>query len=94
MANSRMIARRCIVEGRVQGVGFRYFVFQQAQRFSVKGWVRNLENGSVEIQAEGDADSMNHFLDKVRSGPAFSYVSNVDTKEIPLEGRERFSIVR
>jgi acylphosphatase len=89
-----MIALRCIVEGRVQGVGFRYFVYQQARRFSVNGWVRNLEDGSVEVQAEGDSESMNQFLDRVRAGPSFSYVSDMKIREIPVEGLEGFSIVR
>jgi acylphosphatase len=89
-----MDSYRCVVEGRVQGVGFRYFVLRQAQRFGIVGWVRNLDNGAVEFQAEGEADPMRRFLDKVRSGPSFAYVTSVDVREVAAEGFKGFSIVR
>lgn len=85
---------RCVVEGRVQGVGFRYFVFRQAQRFGIVGWVRNLDNGSVELRAEGEVHSMRRFLGEVRSGPSFSYVTSIDVREVAVEGFKEFSIVR
>ena len=80
--------------GRVQGVGFRYFVLRQAQRFGIGGWVRNVDNGTVELQAEGETDSMRRFLDQVRSGPGFSYETGVNVKDVPSEGFEGFSIAR
>ena len=85
---------RCLVEGRVQGVGFRYFVFRQARRFGIVGWVRNLDNGCVELQAAGEADPMREFLDQVRTGPSFSYVSRVDVREVAAEEFDSFSILR
>jgi acylphosphatase len=84
---------RCVVEGRVQGVGFRYFVYREAQRLGVFGWVRNRDDGSVELRVEGDPDSVRKFLDKVRAGPSFSYVTNVRMRDVPLEHFEGFSIL-
>jgi acylphosphatase len=85
---------RYIVEGRVQGVGFRYFVLRQAQRFGVVGWVRNLDNGAVEIRAEGDAEKLDRFLENVRSGPSFSYVTGVDVRRVAGESFDGFRIKR
>ena len=84
----------CIVAGRVQGVGFRYFVLRQAQRFGVVGWVRNLDDGTVEVRAEGEADSLSKFLEKMRSGPSFSFVTDLVTREVSREGFDGFSIRR
>ena len=69
-----------IVEGRVQGVGFRHFTRLNAQRLGVHGWVRNRENGNVEIQAEGTEDRLKQFLKKVRKGPSQSWVREVDVE--------------
>jgi acylphosphatase len=89
-----MIARHCIVEGRVQGVGFRYFVYRQAQRLGVVGWVRNRNNGTVEVHGQGERDAMNGFLAKLRSGPSFAYVSNLRVQDVPTEELTEFSILR
>jgi acylphosphatase len=69
-------------------------VLRQAQRFGVVGWVRNLDNGAVEVRAEGDADSMAKFLERVRSGPSFSFVTDLAAREVSLEGFDGFSIER
>ncbi len=69
-----------IVDGRVQGVGFRHFTRLNAQRLGVHGWVRNREDGTVEIQAEGAAYRLRKFLKQVRKGPTHSWVQNVDVE--------------
>lgn len=74
-----------IVEGRVQAVGFRYFTWQTAQSFDVTGWVRNREDGSVEIAAEGSADHVNHFVQAIKKGSPFSRVKHVDMHEYDHE---------
>ena len=76
-----MVARRVILRGRVQGVGFRYFVYRQSQRFPVSGWVRNLRNGDVEVHAEGEFHSLNQFIAVVRSGPPGAFVSECDERD-------------
>jgi acylphosphatase len=70
-----MEAIRVILTGRVQGVGFRYFVYREAQRFRVAGWVRNLYDGGVEVHAEGDPETLRRFLEKIRRGPPMAFVS-------------------
>ena len=69
------------MSGRVQGVGFRYFVQDAAQREGVRGWVRNLGDGRVEALAQGDADAIARFEAHVRQGPSMSRVAAVDSVE-------------
>ena len=84
------------VLGRVQGVGFRWFVRQQARRWGVRGWVRNLPDGSVEIYAAGGPEGIDGLMAAVRRGPPGAEVA--DIRILPLEGDrelpEPFSILR
>ena len=66
-----------IVYGRVQGVGFRYFVLQQAVALNLSGWVRNMSDGMVEVLAEGDSASLREFLAALQEGPDAAYVRDV-----------------
>jgi acylphosphatase len=66
-----------VVEGHVQGVGFRYFVDRLAQDLSLTGWVRNLENGNVEITAEGEKNTLEQLITRVSVGSTGSAVLNV-----------------
>lgn len=75
-----------IVEGRVQGVGFRAFVVDQANQLGVKGWVRNRWNGTVEVVAEGDHAALEDLISALRKGPRASYVTNVDLEWQPATG--------
>lgn len=63
----------------MQGVGFRYFVMRRAQARGLKGWVRNRENGSVELVAEGERTDLEELLAAAREGPRLARVSGVDT---------------
>ena len=65
------------ITGKVQGVGFRYFVLQQAQELGIKGWVSNKPNGDVEALAQGDKEDLDQFIAKVKQGPAFSRVDDL-----------------
>jgi acylphosphatase len=67
------------VSGWVQGVGFRYFVRQQAAQLSLTGWVRNLNDGRVEALAEGERDSLDQFVVALRKGPRGSQVDLLET---------------
>jgi acylphosphatase len=82
-----MAARRFIVKGRVQGVGFRYFAVQAAQRAGVTGAVRNLRDGSVEAIAEGSLGNLTAFRLELEKGPSFSRVTSVDEQEIQPTNR-------
>ena len=69
-----------LVEGRVQGVGFRYFVLTAAQELHLTGWVRNRFDGSVEVTAEGLRKDLETLVFFLRKGPRSSFVSGVSTK--------------
>jgi len=86
-----MIARRYIVTGRVQGVGFRYFTHRVAQQLGVRGRVTNLPNGTVEVYAEGDKDPMEQFLTGIKKGPSLGFVKDVEVGEAEPEGYPDFS---
>jgi acylphosphatase len=87
------VARRFIISGRVQGVGFRYFTEATAQREGVAGWVRNLPDRSVEVVAEGDAEAVERFERAVRIGPPGARVDRVDVdNSYPAAGETEFNI--
>lgn len=71
------IARRFLIDGRVQGVGFRWFTQEAASREGATGWVRNLPDGRVEAWVEGESDAVTRVERALRSGPAGSRVANV-----------------
>ena len=75
------VARRYIISGRVQGVGFRYFAEAAASRDGVSGWVRNLPDGRVEAAADGEADAVERFDRAIRQGPRGARVDRVDVLE-------------
>lgn len=81
-----IIARRFIVKGDVQGVGFRYFTLRAARSLGIVGRVRNLPDGSVEAIAEGPAGAIDNFMRELARGPSHSHVSSVDETELPATG--------
>jgi acylphosphatase len=81
-----LLRLHAIVEGRVQGVGFRYFVQEQAASLDLVGWVRNRWDGTVEVTAEGDQLTLSKFLAALQRGPRASSVSNVRTDWQPGVG--------
>lgn len=66
-----------LIRGRVQGVGFRWFVHREASELDLRGWVRNTEDGDVEIVASGSAEDLNDLRRSLRKGPRGSRVDNV-----------------
>ena len=80
-------ARTYRIVGRVQGVGFRWFVWDAATREGVAGLVRNLPDGSLETVVEGDRDALDRFEWKIWSGPAGARVDHVDREAVPVTGR-------
>jgi len=71
------VARRFVISGRVQGVGFRWFTREAAQREGLTGWVRNLPDGRVEALVEGEAESVERMERALRRGPGSGHVSDV-----------------
>ena len=81
------VARRYVIAGRVQGVGFRWFTHDAAAREGVHGWVRNLADGCVEIVAEGDRPGVDRLEAAVRRGPSSARVERFDVEELAPTGR-------
>jgi len=79
---------RWTVSGRVQGVGFRWYVLKRAQELGVSGWVRNLPDGRVEAAASGDPEQLQAFEDALRRGPRFSRVDNLLRSDDTLQQEE------
>lgn len=73
---------RFVITGRVQGVGFRWFVRAEARPLEVTGWVRNRPDGAVEGEAEGREDAIDALLEVLEVGPPSAIVTNVDIAEI------------
>jgi acylphosphatase len=75
-----------VVEGRVQGVGYRYFVVDSAQALGVTGWVRNRWDDTVEVTAEGDRQALEKLLAALEQGPRAAFVSRVQVDWEPGTG--------
>jgi acylphosphatase len=90
-----MVARRLVIKGRVQGVGFRYFVYEAAQRLGICGWVANRADGSVELHAETeDSAVMRKFLALAAGGPPLSMVEEFNIRDIEPQQHRTFRITR
>jgi acylphosphatase len=85
-------AFRFRVRGRVQGVGFRYFVLREAQQRSLTGYARNLADGSVEVVAEGPDETLHDLEARLREGSSFSHVESVEAEPIPPRGDLGFQV--
>ena len=87
-----MPAYRFVVSGRVQGVGYRYFVLREAQALGVRGFARNQPDGSVEVVAEGGAEALADLEALLREGPAFAEVTGVVREAIAERGASGFHV--
>ena len=85
-----MIAKRVVIGGRVQGVGFRAWMVREAQSLGVWGWVRNRPDGTVEAVAHGETDAVEELLRRCRRGPLFAAVRTVDEAEADPPADEGF----
>ncbi|UZP67747.1 acylphosphatase [Desulfovibrio mangrovi] len=85
---------RCIVHGRVQGVGYRFWTVRTALPLKLTGWVRNLPDGSVELTATGAPDAIGKLQEHLWQGPAYSEVTAVSCTDLPTsdEASTDFSI--
>lgn len=84
---------KIILSGTVQGVFFRDFVKESADKLNVRGFVRNLNDGRLEILAEGRDENVNMFLAKCKSGPNQSHIKNVEIKELKHQGFDSFKVL-
>ena len=72
-----------VVKGVVQGVGFRYFTMRLARDYGLTGWVRNREDGSVEVEAEAEKAMVKSFIKHLGVGPRGAHVSGLDVEALP-----------
>ena len=87
------IAKRFLVRGRVQGVGFRWFVEREAHMLKISGWVRNNPDGTVELFAQGTRDQLAGLHARLREGPRAARVDGVDVSDAePVAGSVSFQI--
>lgn len=87
-----VIARRYLIAGRVQGVGFRFFAEDAARREGLSGWVRNRADGRVETLAEGEAEAVERFERALDQGPRGARVDAVKREELAPAGLFGFTI--
>ena len=93
MSEKTTEARRFLVRGRVQGVGFRWFVEREAPMLGIAGWVRNKSDGSVEVLAIGNRDQLLGLRSRLRQGPRAARVDDVEESEAkPIAGLTNFRI--
>ncbi len=95
-ASRRGIVRlSATVEGRVQGVSFRYYTVERAENLGLTGWVANRPDGRVETVAEGRREELDEFLAFLRQGPPAAYVSNVVVRWLDATGEfSGFGVIR
>ncbi len=86
-------AVRLYIEGTVQGVFFRQFIKDNAERQNLRGFVRNLEDGRVEVFIEGDNDNVDKMIDLCKQGPKHSQIEKVEVKEEKFQGFKEFKIL-
>ncbi len=84
---------RLYIEGTVQGVFYREFIKENAEKNNIKGFVRNLEDGKVEVFIEGDNADIDKMIEICRKGPKHSQIRNVEIKEEKFQGLKEFKIL-
>ncbi len=88
-----MVARRYLISGIVQGVGFRYFVKRKADLYGLAGWVRNLPDGRVEVFAQGEEEAIGELERDLERGPSLARVEKVEKFDVsPEKGLNWFEI--
>ncbi|HWD10308.1 MAG TPA: DNA polymerase ligase N-terminal domain-containing protein [Solirubrobacteraceae bacterium] len=83
---------RALVSGRVQGIGFRAAARRRASDLGIQGWVRNCDDGTVAVHAEGPPDAVEALLEFLRRGPRGAAVADVGVEDVRIEGHEQFAI--
>ena len=89
-----MIRAKLLIKGRVQGVGFRSSTSRIANRLNLKGWVRNLRDGSVEAVVEGDEEAINKLIRWCKTGPMLAKVQEVKVEKTHATGEFPYFFVR
>lgn len=74
------------VHGKVQGVGYRFYATRVARRLGLKGWIRNLRDGTVDAVVEGEPDAIDEWIEEIREGPRYAEVTRIDQEKKPFSG--------
>ncbi len=91
-AKPEIKAVHVLIQGRVQGVGFRYCALREAQHYRITGYIRNLEDGDVEVVAEGREPELSSFIGWLYQGPSGAWISNVSVSPEPVTGYGVFAV--
>lgn len=89
---ARTTARHFLISGLVQGVGYRYFAQRSARQAGITGWARNLDDGRVEVHANGTPPQLEDFEAMLRTGPRFADVRSVEVREEAVLDLHSFDI--
>ncbi len=84
---------RVYIDGTVQGVFFRAFVKENAERYNIKGFTRNLEDGRIEVFLEGDSNDVNKMIELCKKGPKHSQIRNVEVKPEKFQDLKGFKVL-
>ena len=79
-----MVARRFVISGIVQGIGYRFFALRAAARHQILGTVRNLPDGRVEVMAEGEREAMDEFKQDLATGPAMAEITDIEETDLAV----------
>ena len=85
MSDKTAVARKFLISGRVQGVGYRFYAKRLAEELGVSGWVKNLADGRVEARATGDPEVIDELLAGLRQGPVGARVDQIEVSELQVE---------
>ena len=84
---------RLYINGTVQGVFFRNFIKENAERYNLKGFTRNLEDGKIEVFVEGDSDKVEKMIELCKKGPKHAQIKDVEIKSEPFQSFKVFKIL-
>ena len=87
-------AKQYLIRGRVQGVGYRYFALEAAERHQIRGYVRNLPGGEVEVHAVGEELALESFKQELERGPRMARVTNIVEYDLPVSGSLSSFLIR
>ena len=87
------VRKACRIQGRVQGVGCRFFVQSNAKSMGITGWVKNMSDGSVTMELQGEAETVERLMNKIKKGNDWIRVTAFDVEDLPVaEGENTFAI--
>jgi acylphosphatase len=87
-----IIQKHIFISGRVQGVGFRAFTRKEASSRGIKGWVKNLADGRVEIIIQGEREDIKDMIKRIKEGPSFARVDDIEISDEEIENFDRFEV--